>query len=109
MRPLQWQVVDYLRRKHEQIHHTAPFYPVRCVCAQSCLTLCDPKDSSPPGSPVLVISQARILEWVAISISRGYARPREGSHISKSDASAVRLFTISATGEALFLCFSLLD
>ena len=34
---------------------------------QSCLTLCDPIDGSPPGSPVPGILQARILEWVAIS------------------------------------------
>ena len=33
---------------------------------QSCPTLCDPVDSSPPGSPVPGILQARILEWVAI-------------------------------------------
>ena len=37
---------------------------------QSCLTLCDPMDSSPPGSSVHGISQARILEWVAMSYSR---------------------------------------
>ena len=36
---------------------------------QSCPTLCDPIDSSPPGSPVLGILQARTLEWVAISFS----------------------------------------
>ena len=36
---------------------------------QSCLTLCDPIDSSPPGSSVPGILQARILEWVAISFS----------------------------------------
>jgi len=36
---------------------------------QSCLTLCDPRDSSPPGSPVPGILQARTLEWVAISFS----------------------------------------
>ena len=36
---------------------------------QSCPTLCDPRDSSPPGSPIPGILQARILEWVAISIS----------------------------------------
>ena len=36
---------------------------------QSCPTLCDPIDSSPPGSPVPGILQARILEWVAISFS----------------------------------------
>ena len=37
--------------------------------AQSCLTLCNPIDGSPPGSPVPGILQARILEWVAISFS----------------------------------------
>ena len=36
---------------------------------QSCPTLCDPRDSSPPGSPVPGILQARTLEWVAISFS----------------------------------------
>ena len=36
---------------------------------QSCPTLCDPIDGSPPGSPVPVIFQARTLEWVAISFS----------------------------------------
>ena len=38
---------------------------------KSCLTLCDPTDCSPPGSSVHGILQARILEWVAISFSRG--------------------------------------
>ena len=42
-----------------------------CMRAQSSLILCDPKDCSPPGSSVHGISQARILEWVAISSSRG--------------------------------------
>ena len=36
---------------------------------QSCPTLCDPIDGSPPGSPVPGILQARVLEWVAISFS----------------------------------------
>ena len=36
---------------------------------QSCPTLCDPIDSSPPGSPIPGILKARILEWVAISFS----------------------------------------
>ena len=38
---------------------------------QSCPTLCDPIDGSPPGSPVPGILQARTLEWVAISFSNG--------------------------------------
>ena len=39
---------------------------------QSCPTLCDPTDSSPPGSPVPGILQARTLEWVAISFSNAW-------------------------------------
>jgi len=39
------------------------------VSLQSCLTLCDPRDGSPPGSPVPGILWPRILEWVAISFS----------------------------------------
>ena len=43
----------------------------KCVLvSQSCLTLCDPMDCSPPGSPVHRILQARTLEWVAIPFSR---------------------------------------
>ena len=49
--------------------------------AQSCPTLCNPMDCSPPGSYVCEIFQARILEWVAISFSRGEgtqgSRPRD--------------------------------
>ena len=44
--------------------------------AQSCPTLCDPVDCSPPGSSVHGILQAGILEWVTISFSRGSSRPR---------------------------------
>ena len=40
-----------------------------CYCTQSCPTLCDPIDGSPPGSAVPGILQARALEWVAISFS----------------------------------------
>ena len=39
---------------------------------QSCPTLCDPTDGSPPGSPILGILQARTLEWVAISFSNAW-------------------------------------
>ena len=39
---------------------------------QSCLTLCDPTDSSPPGSPIPGMLQARTLEWVAISFSNAW-------------------------------------
>ena len=46
-----------------------PWNIVCVLCAQSCLTLCDRTDRSPPASPVHEILQARILEWVAISFS----------------------------------------
>ena len=44
---------------------------VLCFVAQSCPTLCDPTDYSPPGSSVHGILQARTLEWVAVPSSRG--------------------------------------
>ena len=52
------------------------------VCAQSCPTLCDPKDSSPPCFSVHGIFQPRILEWVAISLSKRSSWPRDWTHIS---------------------------
>ena len=55
---------------------------INSVCAQSCLPLCDPMDCSPPGSSVHGIFQARILEWVAISYSRGSSQPRYWTCIS---------------------------
>ena len=44
---------------------------------QSCPTLCDPIDGSPPGSPVPGVLQARTLEWVAMPFSRGSSQPRD--------------------------------
>ena len=51
--------------------------------AQSCLTLCDPMDCSLPGSSVHGILQARVLEWVAISFSRGSSQPRDRTQVSR--------------------------
>ena len=53
-----------------------------CVCAQSSPTLCSSMDCSSPGCSVHVVFQARILEWVAISSSRGSSRPRNQTCIS---------------------------
>ena len=55
------------------------------VCAkllQSCLTLCNSMDHSPPGSFVRGILQARTLEWVAMFSSRGSSPPRDQTHVS---------------------------
>ena len=65
--------------------------------AQSCPTLCDPMDCSPPCSSVHRISQARILEWVAISFSRGFSRPKDWTRVS---GIAGRRFTVWATRES---------
>ena len=48
-----------------------------CLIAQSCPILCDPLDYNPPGSSVHGFLQARILEWIAISSSRGSSRCRD--------------------------------
>ena len=55
---------------------------MKVLIAQSCLTLCDPMDCSPPGSPVHGILQARILERVAISLSRRSFQPRDQTQVS---------------------------
>ena len=52
------------------------------LCAQSCLTLCDPMDCSPPGSFAHGIFQVRILEWVAVSYFRGSSQPRDRTGVS---------------------------
>ena len=57
---------------------------MKVFVAQSCLTLWDPMDCSPPGSSVHGIPQARILEWVAISLSRGSSQPRDGTLLRAS-------------------------
>ena len=52
--------------------------------AQSYPTLCDPMDCSLPGFSVHGIFQARVLEWVAISFSRGSSRPRDQTQVSRT-------------------------
>ena len=50
---------------------------------QLCPTLCDPMDCSLPGSSVHGIFQARVLEWVAFSFSRGYSQVRDRTLVSR--------------------------
>ena len=70
------------------------------VCArsltQSCPTLCDTMVCSLPGSAIHGISQARILEWVAISSSRGSSWPRDWILVSCVSCVAGRFFTTLA-------------
>ena len=53
-----------------------------CLVIKSCPTLCDPMDCSSPGSSVLGIRQARILEWIIISFSRGSSQPKNRNCVS---------------------------
>ena len=62
--------------------------------------LCDPMDCSPPGSSVHGILQARILEWVAVSFSRGSSRPINWIHIAYVSCIGRRFFTSIVTWEA---------
>ena len=66
---------------------------------QSCLTLCDLTDYSTPGSFVHGIFQARILERVAISSSRGSSQPRDQTPISASPTLACGFFTNEPPGK----------
>ena len=54
-----------------------------CLVIQSCLIHCDPVDCSLPGSSVHGIFQARVLEWVVISFSRGSSRSRDQARVSR--------------------------
>ena len=68
------------------------YMPVAVKSLQSCLTLCDPVDGSPPGSPVPGILQARTLEWVTISFSNPWKWKVKVKSLSR-----VRLFVTAWT------------
>ena len=68
---------SFIKEKILNKTHSSETSISTCVLvAQSCQTLCDCMDCSPPGSSVCGISQARILEWVAILSSRGSSWPQ---------------------------------
>ena len=67
-----------------------------CLVAQSCPTLCDPMDSSPPGSSVYGIIQARILEWVAMPSSRESSQPRNRTQVRSPTFQVDSLVTINS-------------
>ena len=75
------------------------------LVAQLCLTLCDPMDYSLPGFSVHGISQARILEWVAISFSRASSWPKDQTLASCVSCITDGFFTHWAIGEAFVSVF----
>ena len=92
----------FLRRAIIQEQDSATFFRglglawQRQGLAQPCLTLWNPRDYSLPGSSVHGISQERILEWVAISYSRGPSWPRGQTRVS---CVSCRLFTAEPLGK----------
>ena len=78
--------------------------PSVCMCAkglQSCLTLCDPVDCSPPCSSVHGILQASILEWAAMPSSRRLSQLRDQICASRGSCIAGRFFTTEPLGKPL--------
>ena len=67
------------------------------LVAQLCLSLCNPKDCTPPDSSVHAISHARVPEWVTIPFARGSSQPRNRTRVSYITG---RFFTVWATREA---------
>ena len=75
----------------------SPNNPIRkkeSVATQLCPTLCNPVNCSPPGSSVHRILQARILEWVTISFSRGSSRPRDQTRVSRTGGRRFKIYLI---------------
>ena len=68
---------------------------------QSCLTLCDAMDCSPPGSSLYGILQAKILQWVAMPSSRGSSRPRGQTQVSSVSCIGRRVLYQQRHWEAL--------
>ena len=86
------------------MHLAIRFDPATHMCMhtkllQSCPTLCDPIDYSPPGSSVHGILQARILEWVATSSSKGSSQPRDRTWVSCDSCVAGRFFSTEPPGK----------
>ena len=81
-------VIFFLKKSHcrgnevKDLEMRSWTFCTRAKLLQSCLTLCDPMDHSPPGSSVHEILQARILEWVAMPSSRGSSWPRDWTWVS---------------------------
>ena len=91
----------HMQIKSEQLQSNSFINPWCCKSkwiAQLCLTLCNPMDYNLPGSSAHGIFQARTLEWVAISLSRGASQPKDQTQVSHI---AGRCFTIWATREDL--------
>ena len=96
-----WAVSKFWLQNNATVNRLVIVMLYMCMLVtQSCPTLCNAVDCSPPGPLVREILQARILEWVAISFSRGSSQPKDRTQVS---CTAGRFFTVWATKEAPML------
>ena len=93
VRILEWVTIPLSREMILRINTMLAWSEVKLL---SRVWLCDPMNCSLPGSSVHGIFQARVLEWVAISFSRGSSRPRDRTRVSRIVG---RCFTVWATRE----------
>ena len=68
----EWRVGILFNKLSKALYFFSPATTATAKSLQSCPTLCDPIDGSPPGSPIPGILQARTLEWIAISFSNAW-------------------------------------
>ena len=82
-------------------HSATSSHTMGCTHAkslQSCLTLCNPMDCHPPGSSVHGVSQARILEWLALASSGGSSQPRNRTCLSCVSCTDRRVLYLEQVG-----------
>ena len=96
-----WEFLGRVIRRPISIYYTYAATLLLCMPAQSCPTLCDPMDCSPSGSSVHESSQARILEWVVIALSKGSSWPSGRTHAS---CIGRHVPYCSATWESPYIC-----
>ena len=115
-RVLEWVAIPFSRKPSccfifvpcyetlSKLFNMSTFWKVNMLVAQLCLALCNPVDISSPGSSVHGISQARILEWVAIPFSRGSSWPRDWTWVS---CIVGRRFTVWTTRKVINVFFQM--
>ena len=93
------QILNHWTTRKVPGHHLLICCCMHAKSLQSCLTLCDPMDCSPPASSVRGAVQARILGWVAISSSRGSSQPTDRTHVSCVSCAGRRILPRSHLGQ----------
>ena len=96
-----FQVLGETLRALENAIFPRTLHVYACLVKKLCPSLCEPMDGSPPGFSVHEIFQARVLEWVAISYSKGSSGPRGQTRVSCISCIGRRILYSCTTWEAL--------